>query len=64
MPNNNLRNLIDAFFCVAPNRFHFVYSETGEQGDADTFVVVTRGLDATAFGRVAGEDCGPGCGTC
>jgi hypothetical protein len=29
------------------------------RGDADTFVVVTRGLDVTAFDRVAGEDAVP-----
>jgi hypothetical protein len=55
MSESNLRSIIDAFFTARPNRAYFVFSSPEKEG-VDTFVVITRGLDVTAFDRVAGKN--------
>jgi hypothetical protein len=51
--------MIDGFFIVNPHRRYFVYVDSEAGAGAETFIVVTRGLDVVAFDRVADENVVP-----
>jgi cobalamin synthase len=53
---NKLRAMIDGFFIVNPHRRYFIYVDSEAGAGAETFVVVTRGLDVVAFDRVPDEN--------
>ncbi|MBC8643032.1 hypothetical protein IAG25_40620 [Caballeronia sp. EK] len=54
-----LRRMIDTFFLLHPHRAYFVFTDGGPESGVNTFFVVTREFNFTAFDRITDDTAVP-----